>query len=83
MTLQQRQESKNLFNKAVEDGKVNLVETKSFGGFEIGQEVIVKNGYDIEVGPFEILGFNDKNKMYLDWDCYWYPISIERIVKVV
>lgn len=83
MTLQQRQESKNLFNKAVEDGKIGLVEIKSFGGFEIGQEVIVKNSYDIEVGPFEILGFNDKNKMYLDWDCYWYPISTERVVKVV
>lgn len=78
-----RTEHKNLFNKAVEDGKICLTETKSFGGFEVGQEVIVKNGYDIEVGPFEILGFDDRNKMFLDWDCYWYPTSTERVVKVV
>lgn len=48
-------------------------------------EVFVKNSYGIEIDPFMILGFSKEKPgyMYLDWDCWWFPISTERITKIV
>lgn len=55
-------------------------------GIKKGDLVIVKNGYGFEIGPFKVLGFCIKNnipKMYLDWDCWWYSINLDRIVKIL
>ena len=49
-----------------------------------GQEVYVVNGYGIEIGPFEIMGFCNPEEfgrcVYLDWDCYWFPAKPENII---
>lgn len=49
-----------------------------------GQKVNVKNGYGIEIGPFEIVGFCKPDRygccVYLDWDCYWLAKRVEDII---
>jgi hypothetical protein len=51
-----------------------------------GDLVIVRNGYDIPVGPFEVLGFEDDikdKKLFLDWDCYWVTKSISKVLTII
>lgn len=49
-----------------------------------GQKAYVINGYGIEIGPFEIVGFCNPGEfgrcVYLDWDCYWFPAKPENII---
>lgn len=83
MTEKDRMKCENEFLCGVSDGKIAMTDTKEIGGHKIGDVVMLLNGFDIEVGPFKILGFNKDGKMYLDWDCYWYPVPVKRIITTV
>lgn len=55
-------------------------------GVQKGDIVVVYNSNGILVGPHKVLGFTEwkgEDKMYLDWDCYWYPISPSRIAEII
>lgn len=65
-------------------GKVNeewLNKNTTQGGFHVGQKVMWKNHSGILRGPFHIVGFCDPPKkgyggtVFLDWDCYWFPVE--------
>jgi len=54
-------------------------------GIKKGDIVVVRNGYGHPVGPYKVFGFVIREcepRMYLDWDCWWYSIPIERIVEI-
>lgn len=54
-------------------------------GVKKGDLVVVRNGYDLLVGPFKVLGFetgNDGPRMYLDWDCYWFSTRVDKIFEI-
>lgn len=54
-------------------------------GIKKGDMAVVRNGRGNLVGPYKVLGFTvneGKQKMYLDWDCWWHPIPIERIFEI-
>lgn len=81
-TLEYRKSHREAFKKLVAENKTNIDRnTLDFNGYSVGQEVSLYNGYGLEVGPFTILGFSKEGKMYLDWDCYWFPVPTSRIIK--
>lgn len=54
-------------------------------GVNVGDMVVVRNAYDIPVGPYKVLGFtkwDEVPRMFLDWDCWWFPAKIDNIVKI-
>lgn len=73
--------SEKEINDAISKGRIKLSDLFSFSGINRGDEVIVLNGYDLEVGPFKVLGFDENGEMYLDWDCFWYTVPISRVVR--
>ena len=84
MTEKQRVKHRREFFEAVHEGRIEvLTDIESFGKVKKGDLVKVLNGYDCEVGPFEILGFTADGKMFLDWDCYWFAIKADRVVKIL
>ena len=84
MKEKQRAQHRREFAEAVRQGCFpTLTEWESIGDLKKGDLVVVLNGFGIEVGPFQILGFKSDGKMYLDWDCYWYPIRTDRVVKKI
>lgn len=53
---------------------------------KVGDMVIVRNAYDILVGPYKVLGFaiwDGEPRMFLDWDCWWYPAKISKMYEIV
>ncbi|HBN9243664.1 hypothetical protein FA378_27100 [Pseudomonas aeruginosa] len=55
--------------------------------FILGDTVTVTNGYGIEIQGKKILGFvreidpefRPEAIIYLDWDCYWFPVSPDEL----
>lgn len=55
--------------------------------FAQGDTVTVLNGMGVEIQGKKILGFvreidpewRPKAFIYLDWDCYWFPVEAERL----
>lgn len=55
--------------------------------FVQGDTVTVLNGMGVEIQGKKILGFvreidpewRPKAFVYLDWDCYWFPVEVERL----
>ncbi len=80
-----RKEHKKKFFERV--GDFNYVdEVENYAHIRKGDLVIVRNGYDIPVGPFEVLGFEDDikdKKLFLDWDCYWVTKSISKVLTII
>lgn len=59
---------------------------KSVQGLSAGQLVRYRNPYGVLCGPYEILGFDrtpDNGRcVYLNWECWWFPVCPERLIKV-
>lgn len=79
------------FNKLVEKDNITIyptlkdvIDTKL--DLKIGDYVLFINDYGAIFEPNKVLGFckpNDVNGcIYLNYDCYWYPAQIHKIVKV-
>lgn len=53
-------------------------------GYKVGQKILFNNGYGIPM-VYKILAVVEPDKygncFFLDWDCYWAPIGVERIIK--
>lgn len=55
--------------------------------FRLGDTVTVTNAYDIEIPGVKILGFareidpdfRPEAFIYLDWDCYWFSVSPDKL----
>ena len=54
--------------------------------FMLGDTVTVTNGYGLEIKGKTILGFVreiDEFRpgaiIFLDWDCYWFPVAPEKL----
>lgn len=49
-----------------------------------GQKCAVINGYKLLLHGFTIMGFSKPDEygqcVYLNWDCYWFPVKPEEIV---
>ena len=49
-----------------------------------GQKCAVINGYKLLLHGFTIMGFTKPDEyghcVYLNWDCYWFPVKPEEIV---
>lgn len=63
-----------------------LENTSHPSGVKKGDLVVVQNAYGISVGPFKVLGFSSKSKepkMYLDWDCHWFPKKCDDIIRII
>lgn len=56
-------------------------------GLKVGDRVIYKNDFGIKFGPFEVIGFEKKEDIsggrfvYLNKDCYWFPVKAEQLTK--
>lgn len=58
-----------------------FVTTNSEYDLSVGDIILFKNGFDIEMIT-EVLGFDSDGDCYLLWDCYWAPIRLgERFIK--
>lgn len=69
----------NKFNSNVEGFST---ENKDFG-LKIGDTILFKNGYDVEMIS-KITGFDKDGDAFLLWDCYWFPIDLKiRLIKKV
>lgn len=54
-------------------------------GVNVGDMVVVRNAYNIAVGPYKVLGFTklgEDSRMFLDWDCWWFPTKIDNIITI-
>lgn len=54
--------------------------------FMLGDTVTVTNGYGLEIKGKTILGFVREIDefwpgaiIFLDWDCYWFPVAPEKL----
>lgn len=54
--------------------------------FKLGDTVTVTNGYGLEIQGKTILGFIreiDEFRpgaiIFLDWDCYWFPVAPDKL----
>lgn len=55
--------------------------------FQLGDTVTVTNGYGVEIPGKKIIGFvqtidpefRPEAIIYLDWDCYWFSVSPEKL----
>lgn len=49
-----------------------------------GQKCAVINAYKLLLHGYTIMGFSEPDEygqcVYLNWDCYWYPVKPEEIV---
>lgn len=79
------------FNKLVEKENIVIYSTlKEVIDTNIdlkkGDYVLFINDYGAIFGPRKVLGFckpNDVNGcIYLNYDCYWYPTQVDKIVKL-
>lgn len=67
----------------------NLVSTPiNADGFAVGDEVTFTNCYGIQFSGHKIIGFAEpiyKNSgtIYLDYDCFWFPVTVNEIKKQV
>jgi len=80
----------NEMEKFIKENLTKETRKELIGDIEVGDKLVFKNGYGVKL-EFNVIGFNyddDFNKkynsyIYLDWDCYWYPIGLDRIIKVI
>lgn len=80
----QRERNKKEFFDRIKDFRY-VDNAENSRNIQKGDEVIVLNGYDIPVGPFEVLGFRceaGEVRLWLDWDCYWVSKSIDKVIAV-
>lgn len=56
----------------------------SIWDIKAGDTIVFKNGYGILMQTV-VVGFEigEGGCIYLDWDCYWYPIKEDRIIRVL
>lgn len=56
----------------------------SLWDIEAGDTLIFKNGYGVRMKT-TVVGFarGASGEIYLDWDCYWFPIREDRIESVI
>ena len=58
--------------------------------FKIGDNVTYTNEYGVAFAGLKVIGFNDGDcnlwqyghRVYLDFDCYWFPVHPDRLIKV-
>ena len=67
--------------KDICDNLAEVVDTDL--GFKVGQQVTYTNDNGVKFGPHEIMGFCKPTSwgacVYLDFDCYWCPVSLKSI----
>ena len=85
-TVEQRKEHEKRFLAEKPKDCMDSIDHPS--GVKVGDMVVVRNAYDILVGPYKVLGFtagwrNNEPRMYLDWDCWWYPAKLSNLYKIM
>ncbi len=54
-------------------------------GVRKGDIVVVRNINGFLVGPYKVLGFEydrrGEARVFLDWDCFWFPTWVDKIVE--
>lgn len=68
----------------------NIALIDELGGFKTGEKVNVINGYGIVIENLQIKGFAAKpyelrpNAVaYVYNECFWFPVELDRLIKVV
>lgn len=66
------------------ENKDSVSDQNEQSGFRIGDIITFTGGMQNNIRyTSEILGFSPDGRIYVLWDCYWFPIKDEEVRKII